>query len=252
MDSSGRRPGRRMVHLSGVGSGAPVVLALWLVVAQGRRFSRHHSHSSPACLADPLRAAAELCRCIAYDASKSMEIRDGPEGQSRLDVERHLLRSADNPWLDELGKKFKLRFFRFSHSAERVQAFEDTARHGQVTDLERTLDQISGELANVPAAGIVLITDGADNRSSDLDRTASRLRARNTPIYTVGIGSTSFLHDTEITESRLRGKYLGIRSWRRRSRCGQTGMRAGAPASLCWTGTACCRTRRSHWGAMEK
>lgn len=136
---------------------------------------------------------------VAYDASKSMEIRDGPEGQSRLDVERHLLRSADNPWLDELGKKFKLRFFRFSHSAERVQAFEDTARHGQVTDLERTLDQISGELANVPAAGIVLITDGADNRSSDLDRTASRLRARNTPIYTVGIGSTSFLHDTEIT-----------------------------------------------------
>ena len=136
-------------------AGAPDVLAAMLVVAQSAAFSRHHFILLQPVLRDHSVLPQESFVAVAYDVSKSMEIRDGPEGQSRLDVERHLLRSADNPWLAELGKKFKLRFFRFSQSAERVQAFEDTARHGQVTDLERTLDQISGELANVPAAGIV-------------------------------------------------------------------------------------------------
>jgi uncharacterized membrane protein len=135
---------------------------------------------------------------IAYDLSKSMEIRDGSGGRSRLEVEKNLLRSEANPLLTNLASKFKLRFFNFSKSAARAGSFADAPRHGEVTDLERTLGQISGELAAAPVAGIVLVTDGADNRSANLDAAASQFRARNIPVYTVGVGASNIGHDTEI------------------------------------------------------
>lgn len=145
---------------------------------------------------------------IAYDLSKSMEIRDGPEKESRLEVERRLLRPAANPLLANLASKFKLRFFRFSGSAERTESFGDLPRHGQITDLDMTLRQITGELATVPIAGIVLITDGADNHSANLDATASQFRARNVPVYTIGIGSPAFPRDTEVLRVSVPRKVL--------------------------------------------
>lgn len=135
---------------------------------------------------------------VAYDLSKSMEIHDVSGGQSRIDVEKQLLRPDGNPMLDELARKFKVRFFRFSGSADRVEGFQDQPKHGNVTDLARTLDQVTGELGNAPISGIVLITDGADNHSKDLNATAEQLRARNVPVYTVGLGSPNFARDTEV------------------------------------------------------
>ncbi len=110
---------------------------------------------------------------VAYDSSKSMEIRDGSGGQSRLQVQQQLLRQDDNPLLDALAAKFKLRFFRFSKSAQRTEGFVDPPRHGNITDLEKTLDSVADELATAPIAGIVLVTDGADNRSDNLDAAAA-------------------------------------------------------------------------------
>lgn len=135
---------------------------------------------------------------VAYDMSKSMEVHDGPEGQSRLDVEKMLLKPEGNPLLEQLAQKFKVRYFRFAGTADRAQGFEDQPRHGNFTNLTRTLDQIAAELGNAPVSGIVLITDGGDNRSPNLDATARQLRARGLRIYPVGIGSASFARDTEV------------------------------------------------------
>jgi uncharacterized membrane protein len=145
---------------------------------------------------------------VAYDLSKSMEIRDGEEGQSRLEEERQLLRPEGNSFLNELGKKFKLRFFRFSNGAERVESFQDLPRHGNLTDLARSLDQIAGEMGNAPVSGIVLVTDGADNHSSDLPATAEQLRARKIPVYPVAIGSASIRRDTEVLRVTIPKKVL--------------------------------------------
>ncbi len=144
--------------------------------------------------------AQENFVAVAYDLSKSMEIEDGGEGKSRLEIEQHILRSTDNPLLEELASKFKLRFFRFSGSTERTEEFEDVPRHGDITDLERSLLEISEELATVPLAGIVLVTDGADNHSENLDGVLSQFQARNIPIYSIGVGSESFARDAEIVQ----------------------------------------------------
>ena len=135
---------------------------------------------------------------VMYDLSKSMEIRDGPGGQARLDVEKNLLRSTQNPLLDALNRKFKVRFFRFSAAAERSAQFEDQPRRGEVTDLQRSLEQTVGELGSAPLSGIVLLTDGADNHSTQLDAAAAEFRARGIPIYPVGIGMPEFARDAEV------------------------------------------------------
>ncbi len=135
---------------------------------------------------------------VAYDSSKSMEIRDGTGGTSRLDEVKRILNPAGNPLVAALSGKFKLRFFRFSSTAERTASFEDASKHGNVTSLDHVLDQIAGELNSVPVSGIVLLTDGADNHASDMTATANRLRARNIPVYPVGIGMTEFPQDLEI------------------------------------------------------
>jgi uncharacterized membrane protein len=135
---------------------------------------------------------------VVYDLSKSMDIRDGADRRSRLDTEKELLRPAGNPLLEGLGRKFKLRFFRFSGAADRASGFEDQPRHGSVTDLERSLEQVAAELGNIPVSGIVLVTDGADNHSTALAATAAKFRARGIPVYPVGIGSPEFSRDTEL------------------------------------------------------
>jgi uncharacterized membrane protein len=135
---------------------------------------------------------------IAYDLSKSMEIRDEAGGRSRLETVQRLLRPEGNPMLEELARKFKVRYFRFAGNADRVEGFQDQPRHGNLTDLARSLDQAAGELGNAPISGIVLITDGADNHSADLNATAAQMRARNIPVYAIGVGTPGFSRDTEV------------------------------------------------------
>ena len=160
---------------------------------------------------------------IAYDSSKSMEIRDRAEGKPRLDAVRELLRPESNPLLDRLADKFMLRFFRFSSTAERCDGYADTPKHGNSTHLERTLTQIAEELATAPVAGIVLVTDGADNRSMNLDATAALLRGRGIPVYAIGIGSPDLSRDVEVLRVTAPAKVLKDTSVEAEVSIGSTG-----------------------------
>jgi uncharacterized membrane protein len=145
---------------------------------------------------------------ILYDLSKSMEIRDGAGGQSRLDLEKALLRSSGNPWLEQLAAKFKIRYFRFAQDVRRAQGFEEVKPHGELTDLEKALNQVVVEMGNAPIAGIILITDGADNHSRNLFATAAQLHSKRIPIYPIGIGSPQFDPDIELVRLSAPTKVL--------------------------------------------
>jgi uncharacterized membrane protein len=135
---------------------------------------------------------------VVYDTSRSMEIRDVAGGRSRLETEGALLRDTPRSLVVELARQFKLRYFSFSSGAERTAGFDGTGRHGVHTDLGRSLDQVVSELAGAPVSGIVLLTDGADNRLLNPGALAARLKARRIPVYAVGIGSPRIADDAEI------------------------------------------------------
>lgn len=145
---------------------------------------------------------------VAYDTSKSMEIQDGPGKLSRMEIVKDLLRPEGNEFLDALAAKFQVRFFGFSMAARRSSGFETPLRLGSVTDLERALSQAVAELGTAPVSGIILMTDGADNHSADLSAAAMKLKARNIPIYPVGIGSADINRDTEVVRVSAPRKVL--------------------------------------------
>ena len=135
---------------------------------------------------------------VLLDDSRSMQISDvddQPRGafiQSTFGGEGSALQAA-------LADKFRLRYFRFSDSAERLNDPDTLSFTGARTHLSRALERSADELSNVPLAGLVVVTDGADNQSTAVSDTLLDLRARNVPVYTVGLGRERFTRDIEVS-----------------------------------------------------
>ena len=135
---------------------------------------------------------------ILIDDSRSMQIADdGDRPRSDFIFERFGPEGSE--LLTGLSERFKLRFFRFSESAERLASVADLTFSGHQTKVGRALDRARSELASVPLAGLVLVTDGADNSETPLTESILQLRARGVPVHTVGLGLERFDRDIEIT-----------------------------------------------------
>ena len=70
---------------------------------------------------------------------------------------------------------------------------------GQRTDLAKALESVHQELSRLPAAALVVVSDGAITESTSMDEVLSDFRSAGIPITVVGVGQTSFLRDIEIT-----------------------------------------------------
>jgi hypothetical protein len=98
-----------------------------------------------------------------------------------------------------LGEQFQLRWFRFSRRPERMKGVDGLAFAGNRSDLSTALDDVRRELAALPLAGLVLVTDGADNADSAITRSVLSLTAAGVPVYTVGVGEERFPTDLELS-----------------------------------------------------
>ncbi len=134
---------------------------------------------------------------VLLDDSLSLTIKDDG-GRARSDFVRNRLLNPSGDVRRALETKFKLRFFRFSDSAERVQS-GSLEFAGTRTDLASALRRAKEELADVPVSGLVLVSDGADNLAGPLSETLLDLRTRQIPVFTVGLGRETFETDVEIT-----------------------------------------------------
>jgi uncharacterized membrane protein len=149
---------------------------------------------------------------VLVDDSRSMQIADrGREPRSEF-VHRNLA-LPDSPLVSALSKKFVLRFFRFSSSADRVGSPGELTYGGTRTDLGEALDRARDELSGLPLAGLAMISDGADTTNATLDASLASLRARSIPVFTVGVGEERFTHDIQISRietprSALKGTSL--------------------------------------------
>ena len=134
---------------------------------------------------------------VLVDDSRSMRIADG--GEPRGDFVRQQLASPDAALASALSKKFVLRFFRFSSSAERIASPAGLQYAGTSTRLGPALERARDELAGLPLAGLVVVSDGADTSDRTLDEPLASLKARAIPVFTVGVGRDRFARDVQLT-----------------------------------------------------
>src|SRR5215475_5671807 len=135
---------------------------------------------------------------VLLDDSRSMMIADR-DGQPRSQFVQKQLSGPQAALLNELSKRFVLRFFKFSSSAGRITSAADAHYEGTSTKLGDALERARDELSGLPLAGLVMVTDGADTSDTSIDDALASLKARSIPVFPVGLGQERFSHDVQIS-----------------------------------------------------
>ena len=134
---------------------------------------------------------------VVMDDSRSMQIADW-NNKPRAEFLRQELAATTSPLLKSLSDRFLVRTFRFSSASARVNSVKDLTFGGSQTKIAAALDGVREELAGLPVAGIVLVTDGADTTEGSLTNTLLNLKAEKLPVFTVGVGSSKLPRDIQI------------------------------------------------------
>ncbi len=135
---------------------------------------------------------------LLLDDSRSMGIRDVDSLTRTLAVQRAFADSS--AVMRALGRRFAVRTFRFSGDATPVSGAALLHAAGTRTDLTVSLASVQQALADAPVAGIVVVSDGADNGDGDLAGALRGLRAHGIPVYTVGVGTERFARDVSVDQ----------------------------------------------------
>ncbi|HEV8345856.1 MAG TPA: glutamine amidotransferase [Vicinamibacterales bacterium] len=151
---------------------------------------------------------------VLIDDSRSMAIAD-KDGQPRSAFVQQQLNGPSGALLNAMSQRFVVRFFKFSSSADRVPTAGDLKFGGTSTRLGQALDRARDELAGLPLAGLVMVTDGADTSDAAIDESLASLKARSIPVFTVGLGQERFAKDIQVTRvetprSALKGTALVV------------------------------------------
>lgn len=134
---------------------------------------------------------------VLIDDSRSMQIAD-VNGQPRSAFVKQNLVGPDAPALKALSSRFVLRSFKFSAAAQRLASADDLTFGGAQTKLGAALDGARQELAGLPLAGLVVVTDGADTTDAELSEALLAMKAADVPVFTVGLGRETLTKDVQI------------------------------------------------------
>lgn len=134
---------------------------------------------------------------VLLDDSRSMQVADW-HGRARGEFVREQFGSLDQPLLKALSDKFLIREFHFSSTASRLDGEGGLTFTGTQTRLGAALDAARQELAGLPVAGLVLVSDGADTSDAALTNALLGLKAEKLPVYTVGVGEAALSRDVQI------------------------------------------------------
>jgi uncharacterized membrane protein len=140
---------------------------------------------------------------IAVDNSGSMQQRDGAD-DSPARLQQAVLALQAGP-LAQLAKTFELRFFAFGSGAatngtvpiESLDALPTPGAQSRIGDALLNVMQTAG---SVPLAGVVLISDGAENGGSLSESNLREIAAFGVPVHTVGVGPERIDNDLELTD----------------------------------------------------
>jgi uncharacterized membrane protein len=149
---------------------------------------------------------------ILVDDSRSMSIAD-LDGKPRADLVRRLI-ARDSALMRALSDRFQLRFFRFGSNATRIEDPSTLQFADEWTRLSPAIARAREELAQVPLAGLIVLTDGAENPLVPPD-SLEDLAPEGVPLYLIGIGEERFDKDIEIVDlqgpaSVLQGSTMAV------------------------------------------
>ncbi|MBI2688518.1 MAG: hypothetical protein HYX27_19610 [Acidobacteria bacterium] len=132
---------------------------------------------------------------VLLDDSKSMALADN--GAVRRD---EMVKTLDSGLLDELKKRFQVRFYKVSDHLERAENHKGLKGEKTASRLADGLKQIAAETGSLPIGGVVLMSDGADT-SGGIDReTVNALKGRQLPVHTVGYGREQYDRDIALVD----------------------------------------------------
>jgi hypothetical protein len=154
-----------------------------------------------ACLLRPALVVAEAVPqrnvlALLFDDSRSQRIADEADGTRLVAVQRTFADSG--ALVRALAERYALRRVRFGAETRALDSVGALTAGATRTDLAQALDATREELAGVPLAGVILVSDGADNGDGDLEAALLGLRARKVPVHTVGVGRARFERDVAV------------------------------------------------------
>jgi uncharacterized membrane protein len=135
---------------------------------------------------------------VLLDDSRSMAIADR-EGEPRSAFVQQQLGAKNGALLDALSQRFVLRLFRFSSTTDRVASAASLKFEGTATRLGPALEHARDELAGLPLAGLVVVSDGADTSDAAIDDPLASMKARSIPVFTLGVGQERFAKDIQVS-----------------------------------------------------
>jgi uncharacterized membrane protein len=146
-----------------------------------------------------VRAAVDQQNVVAVllDDSRSMQIQDWGDKRRGQFVQEQF-GTPQAPILKALSDRFLVRVFRFSSSAGRVASASELRFDGSQTRLGTALEGVREELAGLPVAGVVLVSDGADTSDASLSDALLGMKAEKLPVFTVGVGSERLPRDIQV------------------------------------------------------
>ena len=145
-----------------------------------------------------VRAAVDQQNVVAVllDDSRSMQIPD-QNNQARGQYVRTQF-GPNGALMKSLSDKFLVRTFRFSSTSGRLGSAEEMKFDGVQTKLGPALSSAREELAGLPVAGVILVSDGADTTDTSIADALLGLKAEKLPVFTVGVGSEKLPRDIQI------------------------------------------------------
>ncbi len=154
------------------------------------------------CLFRPLlvvKAAAAQQNFVAVllDDSRSMQIAD-VDGQPRANYVKTQFGANDRGLLKALSDRFTVRTFRFSSAPTRTTQESELTFTGSQSRLGVALSGVRQELAGLPVAGLVMVSDGADTADAALGEALLGLKAETLPVFTVGVGQETLSKDIQV------------------------------------------------------
>jgi uncharacterized membrane protein len=133
---------------------------------------------------------------VLADDSRSMQLED-EKNRSRIAAAREIL-SPDNQFARGLDAKFKVKLYGFSTVATKIKDANELKAQGAATDLSGALSEAVEDSSGAALSAIVVVSDGGSNTPKDLGAELRELRARNIPVFTVGVGNPDRFKDAEM------------------------------------------------------